>query len=128
MLYLETPVGVGFSYSTQSSSYESVNDKITGWLIFFFNVIFVNFKLSFFSLNTITHQRNPNFVSFFPFSKFSNTEEKIKTKSKVRFCNHQNQRKKKGDIFYTHKNGLKALASEFFFVLVFNNYQFCDFE
>ncbi|KAF2616042.1 hypothetical protein F2Q70_00012616 [Brassica cretica] len=30
MLYLETPVGVGFSYSTQSSSYESVNDKITG--------------------------------------------------------------------------------------------------
>ncbi|KAH0893646.1 hypothetical protein HID58_056075 [Brassica napus] len=29
MLYLETPVGVGFSYSTQSSSYESVNDKIT---------------------------------------------------------------------------------------------------
>ncbi|KAF8055024.1 hypothetical protein N665_1305s0011 [Sinapis alba] len=30
MLYLETPIGVGFSYSTQSSSYESVNDKITG--------------------------------------------------------------------------------------------------
>lgn len=29
MLYLETPVGVGFSYSTNGSSYESVSDKIT---------------------------------------------------------------------------------------------------
>ncbi|CAK9144394.1 unnamed protein product [Ilex paraguariensis] len=29
MLYLETPIGVGFSYSTVSSSYEAVNDKIT---------------------------------------------------------------------------------------------------
>lgn len=29
MLYLETPVGVGFSYSTDSSSYEDVDDKIT---------------------------------------------------------------------------------------------------
>lgn len=30
MLYLETPVGVGFSYATESSLYEGVNDKITG--------------------------------------------------------------------------------------------------
>ncbi|PKI57859.1 hypothetical protein CRG98_021762 [Punica granatum] len=30
MLYLETPIGVGFSYSTDTSSYEAVNDKITG--------------------------------------------------------------------------------------------------
>ena len=35
MLYLETPIGVGFSYSTDSSSYVAVNDKITGF--FFFN-------------------------------------------------------------------------------------------
>ncbi|KAH7516801.1 serine carboxypeptidase-like 45 [Ziziphus jujuba] len=30
MLYLETPIGVGFSYSKDTSSYETVNDKITG--------------------------------------------------------------------------------------------------
>ncbi|KAF3430919.1 hypothetical protein FNV43_RR25649 [Rhamnella rubrinervis] len=29
MLYLETPIGVGFSYATNTSSYETVNDKIT---------------------------------------------------------------------------------------------------
>ncbi|TYG43776.1 hypothetical protein ES288_D11G045400v1 [Gossypium darwinii] len=29
MLYLETPIGVGFSYSTNTSSYEAVDDEIT---------------------------------------------------------------------------------------------------
>ncbi|KAB2091057.1 hypothetical protein ES319_A03G164800v1 [Gossypium barbadense] len=29
MLYLEAPIGVGFSYSADDSSYEAVNDKIT---------------------------------------------------------------------------------------------------
>ncbi|KAF8390732.1 hypothetical protein HHK36_025259 [Tetracentron sinense] len=30
MLYLETPIGVGFSYTTDTSSYVTVDDKITG--------------------------------------------------------------------------------------------------
>lgn len=30
MLYLETPIGVGFSYARDTSFYEGVNDKITG--------------------------------------------------------------------------------------------------
>lgn len=30
MLYVESPAGVGFSYSGNTSFYESVNDKITG--------------------------------------------------------------------------------------------------
>ncbi len=30
MLYLETPVGVGFSYSTDSSAYVAVDDEATG--------------------------------------------------------------------------------------------------
>lgn len=30
MLYLETPVGVGFSYAKGSSSYMTVNDEATG--------------------------------------------------------------------------------------------------
>ncbi|XP_057485568.1 serine carboxypeptidase-like 45 isoform X2 [Actinidia eriantha] len=39
MLYLETPSGVGFSYSSDSSSYVTVNDKITGMdnLVFLHN-------------------------------------------------------------------------------------------
>lgn len=37
MLYLETPAGVGFSYSSDSSYYTRVDDKMTGMnsLLFF---------------------------------------------------------------------------------------------
>jgi Serine carboxypeptidase len=37
MLYLESPAGVGFSYSSNSSDYEGVNDRMTG--AYFFNCI-----------------------------------------------------------------------------------------
>ena len=30
MLYLETPAGVGFSYSIDTDGYDAVNDAITG--------------------------------------------------------------------------------------------------
>jgi hypothetical protein len=39
MLYVETPVGVGFSYATDNSSYVAVDDEATGKSI--------NFKTSF---------------------------------------------------------------------------------
>jgi hypothetical protein len=31
MLYLESPAGVGFSYSANKSFYDSVNDELTGF-------------------------------------------------------------------------------------------------
>lgn len=34
MLYLEAPAGVGFSYSSDSSYYQSVDDKMTGTMDF----------------------------------------------------------------------------------------------
>ena len=40
MLYLETPVGVGFSYSNASSSYVAVGDKATGGYISHSNALF----------------------------------------------------------------------------------------
>lgn len=33
MLYLESPAGVGFSYTVNESFYTSVNDELTGFLI-----------------------------------------------------------------------------------------------
>lgn len=48
MLYLETPVGVGFSYSRQSSNYVAVDDKATGIYVanFKYRYILVCFLLS----------------------------------------------------------------------------------
>ena len=40
MLYLETPIGVGFSYATDTASYEAVNDRITGMFHQFDSSIF----------------------------------------------------------------------------------------
>ncbi|KAK2970593.1 hypothetical protein RJ640_011782 [Escallonia rubra] len=41
MLYLETPIGVGFSYTTESSTYVPVNDKITGMFLHLDNLVFL---------------------------------------------------------------------------------------
>lgn len=39
MLYLETPAGVGFSYSMDSSYYDNVDDKMTGTSACLYEVI-----------------------------------------------------------------------------------------
>lgn len=36
MLYLESPAGVGFSYSANQSFYDGVNDEMTGFLFYYF--------------------------------------------------------------------------------------------
>lgn len=48
MLYLESPAGVGFSYSANKSFYSSVNDAIAG--------LFLNLSSYFVLLNTLIHQ------------------------------------------------------------------------
>ncbi|GAY43680.1 hypothetical protein CUMW_076350 [Citrus unshiu] len=48
MLYLESPAGVGFSYSANKSFYGSVNDAIAG--------LFLNLSSYFVLLNTLIHQ------------------------------------------------------------------------
>lgn len=47
MLYLETPVGVGFSYSRQSSNYKAVDDKATGIYVANFKYRYINLFLAF---------------------------------------------------------------------------------
>jgi len=51
MLYLESPIGVGFSYSTDTSSYEGVNDKITGKFSIFILLFDLRMILNFIPLN-----------------------------------------------------------------------------
>ncbi|KAK9036375.1 hypothetical protein V6N11_078379 [Hibiscus sabdariffa] len=41
MLYLETPIGVGFSYATNSSSYVAVDDETTGISLSLDNLVFL---------------------------------------------------------------------------------------
>lgn len=47
MLYLETPVGVGFSYSRQSSNYVAVDDKAAGIYVANFKHRYLNLFLAF---------------------------------------------------------------------------------
>lgn len=58
MLYLESPIGVGFSYATDSSSDETVNDKITG-------------KFYQFDCSILTLELSTNLLFLFYFSLFS---------------------------------------------------------
>lgn len=92
MLYLESPIGVGFSYATDSSSDDTVNDKITGMFhqfdcsilssklsikllfLFYFSLFFFSIFLPFFSFKScfpIVQYTPKIHVNFFFFSIFT---------------------------------------------------------
>ena len=44
MIYLETPAGVGYSYSADAAYYQGVDDKMTGTDVSIFLFLFIYFQ------------------------------------------------------------------------------------
>jgi hypothetical protein len=47
LIYLETPAGVGYSYSADAAYYQGVDDKMTGTDVFVFFVFYIYFSTFF---------------------------------------------------------------------------------
>jgi hypothetical protein len=135
MLYLESPIGVGFSYATDTSSYGAVNDKITG-MFHQFDCSILNVKLSisllFFAFFF--------FLFFFLISRFSSPVFLVETckRRKINpFTKIISLLKKKHDFLYRiFKSTSFSFSFSFFFFFPFlffwvilqflwNSFDFC---